>query len=69
MGKWKIGGFFPQFDFIFFLVRWSRTTLACACKRLWFMASDAWIVGVHPLNVLECLQLQQISLGFGTGLN
>lgn len=33
------------------------------------MASDAWLVSVHLLCVLECLQLQQISLGFGAGLN
>lgn len=65
--RWKIGGVFPQL--VFYSVRWSRTTLACARKRLWFMASDAWIVSDHLLHVLECLQLQQISLGFGTGLN
>lgn len=33
------------------------------------MVSDTWIISIHLLRVLKCLQVLQISLGFGTVVN
>lgn len=62
----KRGIFFPQL--VFYLMRWSRGALVCACKRLWFVSSDALTVSNNLLLGLERLQLWETSLSFHMGL-
>lgn len=65
-GTRKEEGFFLAC--FFYSVRWSRGTLVCACKRLWFVSSDALIVSKNLLLGLERLQISVTDiLGFWYG--